>query len=68
MEDKHRQVTLNLNYSSATTVKNVDYGTELSKALTDPERAGYAFEGWFTDQKCENPADLKAVVTGDLTL
>ena len=62
------KVTLNLNYSSATTVKNVDYGTELSKALTDPERAGYAFEGWFTDQKCENPADLKAVVTGDLTL
>lgn len=61
-------VTLNLNYGSNPSVKTVDYGTELSKVLTEPERTGYAFEGWFTDQKCENPVAPDTKVTSDVTL
>lgn len=62
------KVTLNLNYGSSSSVKTVDYGTELSKVLTEPERTGYAFEGWFTDQKCENPVAPDTKVTSDVTL
>lgn len=62
------KVTLNLNYGSSPSVKTVDYGTELSKVLTEPERTGYAFEGWFTDQKCENPVAPDTKVTSDVTL
>lgn len=62
------KVTLNLNYGSGSTVKTVDYGTKLGDVLTIPERTGYAFEGWFTDSKCETPADENAVVTADVTL
>lgn len=62
------KVTLNLNYGSNPSVKTVDYGTELSKVLTEPERTGYAFEGWFTDQKCENPVAPDTKVTSDVTL
>lgn len=63
------KVTLDLNYGSGSSVKNVDYGTGLNSLLTpEPERTGYAFCGWFTDAKCEFPADPASKVTADITL
>lgn len=64
------KLTFNLNYGSSSTVKTVDYNTKLSDALPspEPERSGYAFDGWYTDSKCETPADTKILVTADITL
>ena len=33
-----------------------------------PTRAGYIFEGWYSDEECETPYNFKAAVTGDVTL
>lgn len=64
------KVTFNMNYGSSSTVKSVDYNTKLSDALPspEPERSGYAFDGWYTDSKCETPADTNTLVTADITL
>ena len=64
------KVTLDLGYDSNTTVHTVDYDTELSKVLPSPEpdRTGYAFEGWFEDKAFKTPADTKLKIQADITL
>lgn len=64
------KVTLDLGYDSKTTVHTVDYDTELSKVLPSPEpdRTGYAFEGWFEDKAFTKPADTKLKIQADITL
>lgn len=64
------KVTLDLGYDSKTTVHTVDYDTELSKVLPSPEpdRTGYAFEGWFEDKSFTKPADTKLKIQADITL
>lgn len=64
------KVTLDLGYDSNTTVHTVDYDTELSKVLPSPEpdRTGYAFEGWFEDKAFTKPADTKLKIQADITL
>lgn len=65
------KVTLKLNYSGAAdTVKTVDYGTELKKVLpaSEPERAGYAFLGWFTDESFTTPADPEEKIAANMTI
>lgn len=64
------KVTLDLGYDSKSTVHTVDYDTELSKVLPSPEpdRTGYAFEGWFEDKSFTKPADTKLKIQADITL
>ncbi len=65
------KLTLKLNYEGAADiVKSVDYDTELSKVLPSPEpdRAGYAFEGWFKDKACTEKIDSKLKITDDVTI
>lgn len=65
------KVTLKLNYSGASdTVKTVDYGTELKDVLPtpEPERAGYAFLGWYTDEGFTTPANPAEKIAADVTL
>lgn len=64
------KVTLDLGYDSKSTVHTVDYDTELSKVLPSPEpdRTGYAFEGWFEDKAFTKPADTKLKIQADITL
>ena len=33
-----------------------------------PERKGYSFEGWYTDESCEHAYDFNSPVTGNMTL
>lgn len=64
------KVTLDLGYDSKSTVHTVDYDTELSKVLPSPEpdRTGYAFEGWFEDKAFTKPADTKLKIQANITL
>ncbi len=64
------KVTLDLGYDSKSTVHTVDYDTELSKVLPTPEpdRTGYAFEGWFEDKAFTKAADPKLKIKADITL
>lgn len=64
------KITLELNYTGSTgTVKTVDYGTKLADILTpDPERTGFAFDGWFTEKECENLVDKEQAVNSHMTL
>lgn len=64
------KVTLDLGYDSKSSVHTVDYDTELSKVLPSPEpdRTGYAFEGWFEDKAFTKPADTKLKIQADITL
>lgn len=60
-------ITLNLNYegASSTTVKTNSKG-EFNLGA-DPQRAGYKFEGWYTDQACTSPFTA-TTVKDDVTL
>lgn len=51
------------------TTKVVKIGEAVS-APDDPEREGYRFGGWYTDEKCTegNEYDFTKLVTGDITL
>ncbi len=64
------KVTLDLGYDSKSTVHTVDYDTELSKVLPSPEpdRTGYAFEGWFENKAFTKPADTKLKIQANITL
>ncbi|MDA3146326.1 InlB B-repeat-containing protein [Leucobacter sp. UCMA 4100] len=42
-------------------------GASLSKPA-DPERGGFTFTGWYTDEGTETPYDFEALVTGEMTL
>ena len=65
------KLTLKLGYSGASDiVKSVDYETELSKALPspEPERTGFAFDGWFEDEKFTKAIDTKHKIKENITL
>src|SRR5574344_831032 len=61
-------ITLNYENGSATTTQESNYGKAFAQP-TDPTRAGYTFEGWYTTADYSGSAfDFSTVLTSDLTL
>lgn len=46
--------------------ETVEYGTVLTEPAA-PQKNGYDFTGWYSDEKRTEPADLTAAVTGNVT-
>ena len=63
-------VSFELNYAGAVkaTVQKVKENDLSVKPTTDPERKGYAFEGWFTDAACTTAYDFSAPVASNTTV
>ncbi len=47
--------------------ENVQYGEKFSKPA-DPEKEGYTFDGWFTDELRTKPYDFNSAVYNDVTI
>lgn len=62
-------VSFELNYAGAVkaTVQKVKDGDTTVKPTTDPERKGYAFEGWFADAEGTTEFDFEAPVAANST-
>lgn len=61
-------VTWNLNYDGAENVSATQkYGYAFSK-ITDPERKGYVFEGWYTDADGSRAYDFEEKPSSDVKL
>ena len=60
-------VEFETNGGSPVSSKVVDYGYTLAKP-TDPEKTGYDFGGWYTDESFTNPFDFSTPITEDITL
>lgn len=63
-------VTFNYGYEGISdTTQDVNIGETVS-APVDPEREGYKFGGWYTDEGCteDNKYDFTTLVYGDMTL
>ena len=64
--EKHL-VTFNTQGGSSVEAQLVTSG-ETAAQPSDPERTGYIFRGWYTDEACTEAYDFAAAVTADLTL
>jgi uncharacterized repeat protein (TIGR02543 family) len=49
-------------------VTNVEYGTTISKPSPDPTRAGYTFDGWYSNSGLTLSYDFATPVTSNITL
>ena len=63
-------VSFELNYAGAVkaTVQKVKESDLAVQPTTDPERKGYAFEGWFADADCTTAYDFSAPVAANTTV
>ena len=64
------KLTFDQNYEGAPAAEVVEvaYGTSPEDLLpADPERAGYQFEGWFTDKEATDEADFSRAAAKDAT-
>lgn len=61
-------ITLNPNYTGATTSTVTVLDTAQLAAPTVPTQAGYAFVGWYTDSAGTTAYDFNSSVTSDFTL
>ena len=61
------KVTFNTNDGSKIPTQEIEAG-ELLIQPTDPTRTGYAFKGWFTDEKLTTAFDFTKPITADITL
>lgn len=63
-------VTFELNYKGAVkaTVQKVKESDVAIAPTTNPERVGYAFEGWFADEACTTAYDFAAPVAANTTV
>ncbi|MBR2281825.1 MAG: InlB B-repeat-containing protein, partial [Spirochaetales bacterium] len=66
-------VTINLNYTGAPAATTFKAALDVALAEDDENlevegRAGYIFEGWYTDAACTTPYDFSTVVTAPFTL
>jgi uncharacterized repeat protein (TIGR02543 family) len=66
---KYYSVTFAYNYDGAADTKpqKVKEGVAAVKPTTDPERKGYAFNGWYIDEAGTTKADFAAPVKADTT-
>ena len=62
-----RTVTFNSMEGSGVASQAVVDGAKAVKPK-DPERVGYTFDGWHTDEECATPYDFDEAVTQDITL
>lgn len=62
-----RTVRFEANGGSAVAAQSVKSGAKAA-APAAPVRAGYTFQGWFTDSACTKAYDFSVPVTADLTL
>ncbi len=60
-------VTFNSNGGSAVDPQTVESGNKVTKP-SNPTKAGYSFEGWFTDSACTQAFDFTTSISGDITL
>ena len=60
------QVTFDADGGTATAAQSVEDGGTATEPA-DPEKEGFAFDGWF-EEGAETPFDFSATVTGNLTL
>ena len=60
------QVTFDADGGTATAAQSVEDGGTATEPA-DPEKEGFAFDGWF-EEGAETPFDFSAPVTGNLTL
>ena len=58
-------VTFNTDGGTAVTPQTFDLGDAMTKPA-DPVKAGYVFNGWYVDQKCEEALDFSAPVVSDV--
>ena len=65
---KRYMVTFNPNNGSTATIAKVNYRATVAKPSPDPERTGYSFDGWYTDEDLRNGYDFSTPVTADVTL
>ncbi len=61
------QYTVTFNVDGTETTKTVTGGTAVEKPA-NPEKGGYAFYGWYTDEKFEKSFDFDTLITGNTTL
>ena len=63
-------VSFELNYAGAVkaTVQKVKESDVAIQPTTNPERRGYAFEGWFADADCTTAYDFSAPVAANTTV
>jgi len=64
------KVSFETDGGSAVAPITVDENKTATKPLTDPEKDGFVFFGWFTDKECsdENKFDFSTPITSDITL
>ncbi len=70
MEDAtYYEVSFALNYAGAVdpSVQKIKEGETAAKPANDPERKGYAFDGWYADEAGTTPFDFAAAVNGATT-
>ena len=60
-------VTFSSNGGSAVDAQKVEVGKTVVRP-EDPEKEGYVFGGWYTDEACTEAYDFDAAVTDDMTL
>ena len=60
-------VIFNTNGGSIVTEKAVAYGESVEKP-DNPQKVGYSFEGWYTDEGCTEEYTFKKSITGNMTL
>lgn len=71
LEDSvYYDMTFSYNYAGAVTTspQKVKEGDKAIKPSTDPERKGYAFDGWYADAAASTPFDFDAAVTANATV
>lgn len=60
-------VTFNVNGGTSLEAIKVNYGESLTLP-DEPTKNGYVFDGWYTDEACENVFAAYSAVKGDVTL
>lgn len=65
-----KRVTFNLNYEGAPEAKviGVDTGTAAKEPTEVPMRAGWVFDGWYTEAGCTNKYNFATLVNADTPL
>ena len=63
-------VSFELNYKGAVkaTVQKVKEGEAAVQPTTNPERVGYEFGGWYTDEACTTAVDFAAPIAANTTV